>query len=157
MELVAIVAVAENGVIAKDGGIPWDHPADKAFYRETIRGHPVIMGRNTFGGDPKEGCTNIVLTSTVDDVGDGAITVHSVEEAIDAAAGTGADIAYVIGGQSIYESFMDRLDRIVVTRIPGSYEGDRYFPDLDEAAWKHDDEQVIGEGLRVEEYVPLES
>jgi dihydrofolate reductase len=156
MELVAIVAVAENGVIADDGEIPWDYPADKAFYRETIRGHPAIMGRNTFGGDPKDGSTNIVLTGSVDDVGEGAITVHSVDEAIAAAVETGADVAYVIGGQAVYESFLDRLDRVVVTKIPGSYDGDRYFPDLDESEWRHDGEQVIGEGLRVVEYVPLD-
>lgn len=156
MQLVAIAAVAENGVIAADGEIPWDYPADKAFYKETIRGHPIIMGRNTFDGDPKEGSTNIVLTSSVDDVGEGAITVHSVDEAIEAAEATGADVAYVIGGQGVYESFMDHLDRIVMTKIPGTYEGDRYFPELDEAEWRHDDEQVIGDGLRVVEYVPLE-
>jgi len=156
VQLVAIVAVAENGVIADDGEIPWDYPADKAFYRETIRGHPIIMGRNTFDGDPKEGSTNIVMTRSAGEVGEGAITVHSVEEAIEAAEETGAEIAYVIGGQGVYESFLDRLDRIVMTNIPGSYEGDRYFPELDEDEWRHDDEQVIGEGLRVVEYVPLE-
>lgn len=156
MQLVAIVAVAENGVIAADGEIPWDYPADKAFYRETIRGHPIIMGRNTFGGDPKEGSTNIVLTGSVDDVGEGATTVHSVEEAIEAAEETGAEITYVVGGQGVYESFLDRLDRIVLTQIPGSYEGDRYFPELVDSAWRHDGEQVIGDGLRVVEYVPLE-
>ena len=155
MQLVAIVAVAENGVIADDGEIPWDYPADKAFYRETIDGHPIIMGRTTFGGDPKDGSTNIVMTRTVEDVGEGAITAHSVEEAIEAAENTGDELAYVIGGQGVYESFLDRLDRVIITRIPESYEGDRYFPELDEESWRHDAEQVIGQGLRVEEYVPL--
>ncbi|WP_373189461.1 dihydrofolate reductase [Halolamina sp.] len=153
MQLVSIAAVAENCVIAADGGIPWDYPADKQFYNETIRGHPAIMGRNTFGGDPKEGATNIVLTRSVDDVGEGAVTAHSVEEAVEAAEATGAEVAYVIGGQGVYESFLDRLERIVITRIPGSYDGDRYFPELDDSEWKHDDEQVIGQGLRVVEYV----
>lgn len=153
MELVAIAAVAENGVIADDGRIPWDYPADKQFYMETIRGSPAIMGRVTFGGDPKDGSTNIVLTRSVDDVGDGAITAHSVEEAIEAAEATGSERAYVIGGQGVYESFLDHLDRVVITRIPGSYDGDRYFPELDDSEWKHADEQVIGEGLRVVEYV----
>jgi len=111
------------------------------------------MGRNTFGGDPKEGATNIVLTRSVDDVGEGAVTAHSVEEAVEAAEATGAEVAYVIGGQGVYESFLDRLERIVITRIPGSYDGDRYFPELDDSEWKHDDEQVIGQGLRVVEYV----
>ena len=153
MQLVAIAAVAENGVIADDGDIPWDYPADKQFYKETIRGHPAIMGRVTFGGDPKDGSTNIVLTRSVDDVGDGAITAHSVEDAIEAAQATGAELTYVIGGQGVYESFLDQLDRVVITKIPGNYDGDRYFPELDDSEWKHDDEQIIGQGLRVVEYV----
>lgn len=152
MEFVAIAAVAENGVIASDGRIPWDHPADKQFYRETIAGHPVVVGRVTYGGEPRPGSTNVVLTTRDLDAPEGVVVANSVEEAVAAAEATGADVTYVIGGQGVYESMWPELDRLVLTRIPGTYEGDRYFPEVDDEEWDRVDEWSLTDDLVVEEY-----
>lgn len=155
MDLVAIAAVAENGVIARDGEIPWDHPEDKRFYRETIEGHPVIVGRRTYGGRPRPGCTNVVMTTRDLDVPDGVVVANSVEEAVDAAVATGADTTYVIGGAGVYESLWPHLDRLVVTHVPGTPDGDRHFPGWDRRGdWTVLDEQWLTDDLRVVTYGP---
>lgn len=135
MDLVAIAAVAENGVIARDGEIPWDYPADKRFYREAIAGHPIIVGRRTYDGSPRSNSTNIVLTTRDLDVPEGVIVANSVGEAIEAAEGIGQETTYVIGGQGVYESFMPHLDELLLTHVPGEYDGDRWFPGWDHNDW----------------------
>jgi dihydrofolate reductase len=154
MDLVAIAAVAENGVIARNGEIPWDHPADKRFYRETIVDHPIIVGRTTYDGSPRPGSTNIVLTSRDLEVPEGVIVAHSVGEAIEAAEETGAETTYVIGGQGVYESFMPYLDRLLITHVPGEYEGDRWFPDWNDDDWTPVERIQLTEELVVVRYRP---
>jgi dihydrofolate reductase len=150
MDLALVAAVAENGVIGADGGMPWHYPADLKRFRETTTGHPVIMGRRTFErivarlGEPLPERTSVVLTTRGPegiDAGpaivdrDDVLGVDSVGAAIDAAEDAGADVAYVIGGGSVYEQFLPRADRLVLTEIPEAYEGDTYFPEFDREAW----------------------
>ncbi|MFB6294445.1 MAG: dihydrofolate reductase [Candidatus Nanohaloarchaea archaeon] len=140
MELVAIAAVAENNVIGKDGGIPWDYPEDLQHFKETTKESPVIMGRGTwesFDHGPLPDRTNIVISH--DELEhDGIVNVHSLDDAVDAAADTGSDIAYVIGGESIYRQFLeqDMLDEMIITEIPERPDGDTYFPEWDEDKWR---------------------
>jgi len=150
MDLALVAAVAENGVIGADGGMPWHYPADLKRFRETTTGHPVIMGRRTFErivarlGEPLPERTSVVLTTRgpegigadprVVDEGD-VLVVDSIGAAIDAAEDAGANVAYVIGGGSVYEQFLPRADRLVLTEIPEAYEGDTYFPEFDREAW----------------------
>ncbi|MFB6295342.1 MAG: dihydrofolate reductase [Halobacteriales archaeon] len=157
MDLALVAAVAENGVIGADGEMPWHYPADLEHFRETTTGHPVIMGRTTFErivdrlGEPLPERTSVVLTTrgpegiAVDlggDAGGAALedredvfVADSIEAAIAAAEGTGADVAYVIGGGSVYEQFLPRADRLLITEIPETCEGDTYFPEFDRGTW----------------------
>lgn len=153
MELVAIAAVAENGVIARDGEIPWDYPADKRFYQETVAGHPIVVGRKTYDGTSLTEATKIVLTTRDLEVPAGVVVADSAAEAVRAAEQTGADTVYVIGGAGVYESLFPHLDRIVVTHIPGTYEGDRYFPHWGDD-WTVLDERQLTDDLAVVTYEP---
>jgi len=139
MELVSVAAVAENGVIGRDGEIPWPSiPEDKAQYRARIAEDPVVLGRKTFESmrDDLPGSAQIVLSRSEREFD--APTAHhagGVEEAVEVAASLGADTAYVIGGAAIYELFQPRVDRMFLSRVPGEYEGDAYYPEWDESKW----------------------
>lgn len=139
MELVSIAAVAENGIIGDDGELPWPSiPADKRQYRQRVAGHPVVLGRRTFESmlDDLPGSAQIVLSRTERDYD--VPTAHragSVAEAIEVAASLETDRAYVLGGAAIYELFQPHVDRLVLSRVPGEYEGDTRFPDIDPGEW----------------------
>jgi dihydrofolate reductase len=139
MELVSVAALAENRTIGKDGGIPWDDiPADRAQYRERIADDPVVLGRRTFESyDDLPGSAQVVLSRSEREF-DAATAHHAagVEEALDILASLDADRAYVIGGAEIYALFQPHLDRMVLSRVPGTYEGDGFYPEWDEDAWR---------------------
>lgn len=154
MEIALVAAVAENGVIGADGDLPWHYPADLKHFKETTTGRPVIMGRRTFEsivdrtGGPLPDRTSVVLTSQgidgpsvhrdPDDVAPDsgeAVTADSVDSALATAATTGADVAFVVGGASVYEQFLPRADRLVLTEINEAPEGDTYFPEFDGSTW----------------------
>ncbi len=143
MECVIIAAVAANGVIGKDGDIPWESiPEDHEQYRARIADAPVILGRRTFEMfDDLPGRVQIVLSRNERDF-EAPTAVHAsgVEDAIAIAESYDADCAYVIGGAGIYELFQPHLDRMVLSRIPGTYEGDAYYPEWDENQWVLDAE-----------------
>jgi len=140
MDLVLIAAMTDDRVIADSDGIPWDEPEDQRHFRETTEGHPVIMGRTTWdeihdslgGGLPDR--TNIVLTSRPDSLENDAYPAADVDDAISQAEEHNGT-AYVIGGASVYEQFLDRADRMVLTEIHDSYEGDTYFPEWEIDTW----------------------
>lgn len=140
-EIILIAAVAENGVIGKDGSIPWDLPEDQAHFRATTAGHPVIMGRTTWEdieeglGGPLPGRTNIVLSHEDLEVPEGVINVHGLEEAIETAGEMDEEV-FVIGGASVYEQFLERADAMILSEIHDSYEGDTRFPDWEEGDWE---------------------
>ncbi len=144
MDVVLVAAVAENGVIGSDGGMPWHYPADLAHFKETTMGHPVVMGRTTYESivaaidGPLPGRTNVVLSSRADelDLPVGAVGAGSIGEALDRAAETGSDTVYVVGGATVYEQFLRRADRLVVTEIPESPDGDTFFPEFDRETWR---------------------
>ncbi len=139
--LTLVVAVAANGVIGAKGGLPWHLSSDlKRFKADTI-GKPVIMGRKTFMsiGKPLPGRDNIVITRDKDFKVDGILVAKSVDEALEiaaAAAGSrgAADIA-VIGGGEIYNQLFERADRIILTHVMASPDGDTRFPDVDPDDW----------------------
>jgi dihydrofolate reductase len=148
MELVSVAALAENRTIGKDGGIPWDDiPADRAQYRERIANDPVVLGRRTFESyDDLPGSAQVVLSRSEREFD--APTAHhagSVEEALDVLASLDADRAYVIGGAAIYELFQPHLDRMVLSRVPGTYEGDVFYPEWDEEDWRLVEETGYGQ------------
>src|SRR5512141_435338 len=97
-----IVAMAENRVIGRGGGIPWNIPDDRRRFRELTMGHPVIMGRKTFEsiGRPLSGRRNIILSRQPDYRGEGCCVVHSLEDALSVSAG--ADEVFICGGEELY-------------------------------------------------------
>lgn len=139
MELIAVAAVAENGVIGKDGELPWPSiPADRRQYRSRIADWPVILGRPTFESmrDDLPGRAQIVLSRSAPDYDiDSVYIVNGLEEAIETLESLGNERAYVIGGASIYELFQPVVDRMLISRVPGEYEGDAYFPDWESQDW----------------------
>jgi dihydrofolate reductase len=142
MNVAIVAAVAENDVIGAGGEMPWHYPADLARFKELTVGHPVILGRRTFEairerlGGPLPDRTNIVLSRGNPDLPTGAVLAGSVEEALEEAAQTGTDVAYVAGGATIYEQFLPRADRLHMTEIPETPEGDTQFPDWDPSEWR---------------------
>jgi len=139
MELVSVAALADDRVIGRDGELPWPSiPADKRQYRERIAGAPVLLGRLTFDSmrDDLPGSTQIVLSRSQSsfDV-PSARRAADVDDAIAIAKEVGAERAYVIGGSGIYELFQPLVDRMVLSRVPGDYEGDSYYPEWDEEEW----------------------
>ena len=137
MILSLVVAAAENYVIGKDNQLLWRLPNDMKLFKNVTWGLPVIMGRKTYEslGKPLAGRTNIVITRQKDWHPDGAIVVHSLEAAIAAAEGTDAKQASVIGGGEIYQQAMSVADKIVITRVHATLEGDTYFPIMNEKDW----------------------
>jgi len=151
IDVALIAAVAENGVIGADGGMPWHYPADLAHFKETTMGHPVILGRVTYEsiaarlGGPLPGRTNVVLTRSGVDAPDEVVQVESVDAAVEAAAATGAATVFVAGGASVYEQFLPLADRLVLTEVPESPDGDTFFPEWDAAEWAAIERESEGE------------
>lgn len=135
----AIVAVAKNGVIGKEGGLPWYLPAELARFKEVTMGHPIIMGRKTHEsiGRALPGRTNIVITRDNSyKAAEGCIVVGSLDEAIEQAKKSeGSEEIFIIGGASIYEQAMSLLERIYLTKVDADIKGDKFFK-YDSTQWK---------------------
>lgn len=128
------LARADNGVIGHDGGMPWHIPADLKRFRAMTMGKPMIMGRKTFDGfaSPLPGRRHIVLTRDADWRADGAEPVDAPGKAL-ALAGPG-DIA-VIGGAEVFALYLAQADRVELTEVHQSPEGDAVVPAFDPAVW----------------------
>lgn len=122
-EITLILARADNGVIGNGGGIPWHIPADLRRFKQITMGAPMIMGRKTFDSLPGllPGRRHIVITRDPRWEEDGAEVVHSAEAALKAA---NAPHVWVIGGAEIYQMFLPHADRIELTEVHLSPEGD---------------------------------
>ena len=121
-----VLARADNGVIGRDGQLPWRLPADLKRFKALTMGKPMIMGRKTFDSfpSPLPGRRHIVLTRDRDWAADGAEVAHSVEEAL---ALAGDDVA-VIGGAEVFALFLDRAEVVELTEIHVAPEGDATVP-----------------------------
>ena len=136
--LTLIVAVADNGVIGREGGLPWRLSEDLRRFKQRTLGRPVVMGRKTWEslGKPLPGRTNIVITRRIDYRIDapGVIVARDLDAAI-AAAGD-VDEVMIIGGAEIYALALPRADLVELTQIHAIVEGDTVFPALPSADWK---------------------
>ncbi len=130
--------MAENNVIGKDGDLPWHIPADLKHFKSVTMGKPIVMGRRTFEsiGRPLPGRLNIVVTRDPLRRWDGVEAVQSLTEALDRAAGEGAEEIMIIGGGDLYRAALPLAQRIHLTRVHEAVEGDTVFPDLDPADWR---------------------
>ena len=134
-DITLVVARAANGVIGKDGRLPWHLPADLRHFKAVTMEHAMVMGRKTFDSLPGllPGRRHIVLTRDPDWTAEGAETAHSVEEAL-ALAGGGR--VSVVGGAEIVALFLPHATRFELTEIHGDAEGDTYMPAPDPSQWK---------------------
>ncbi len=135
--IALIAAQASNRVIGRDNSMPWHLPEDLSYFKRVTMGKPVVMGRKTFEsiGRPLPGRLNIVITRQKDwSAATGMMVVHSVDEALELAVGYGAenglDEVMVIGGAQIYERALPLAERVYLTQIQQSFDGDAVFPPL---------------------------
>jgi len=134
-QIVLVVARADNGVIGKDGKLPWHLPADLRHFKQVTMGTPMVMGRKTLESLPGllPGRRHIVLTRDRSWSAAGAETAASVEEAILLAD---VDRISVVGGAEIFALFMDRATAIELTEVHFDAEGDTVMPAPDPAQWR---------------------
>ena len=134
-EIVFVVARADNGIIGKDGALPWHIPADLRHFKQLTLGTPMIMGRTTFESFPRPlpGRRHIVLTRDPTWRRDGAEPAATARDAL-ALAGPGR--VSVIGGAQIYALFLDRADAIELTQIHMAAAGDTSMPGFDPDMWR---------------------
>lgn len=138
MIISLIAAASENNVIGKDNWMPWDLPAELAYFRTVTRGKTVIMGRKTYDsvGRPMPNRHNIIVSRNADLKIPDVDVVGSVEEAIELAKKDNLDEIFVIGGEQIYRAALPLADRIYLSRVHTTIEGgEAFFPAFDEAQW----------------------
>ena len=130
-----VAAVSQNGVIGKDGKIPWKLPADLAYFKNLTMGHAIVMGRKTYDsiGKALPGRTNIVITRQKHFSAADCIVAHSLKDALLKAEGKEI---FIIGGGEIYREAMPLADKLYLTLVEQDFEGDAFFPPLDTAVWK---------------------
>jgi dihydrofolate reductase len=134
-----IAAVSQNNCIGKDGSLPWHLPEDMKHFKELTMGHPVIMGRKTWESIPEKfrplpGRLNVVVTRQPDYALpegvehaaslDDALTVHTAED------------VFVIGGATVYADAMPKADRLEITRVEQTVDGDTFFPEIASTEWR---------------------
>lgn len=136
--LALVAAVADNGVIGKDGGMPWHVPEDLRHFKERTLGHAIVMGRRTHEsiGRALPRRHNIVVTRNPNYEAPGCTVCGGLEEAITLARREGDPMPCVIGGATLYSEAMPRATHLFLTRIEGSPEGDTYFPAIPEGLFE---------------------
>ena len=141
IRLALVAAVAQNGIIGSNGGLPWRLPTDLRHFREITMGRPLIMGRRTHVsiGRPLPGRDNIVVSSTLAPAA-GVHTVPHLPAALKQGAALarqrGVDEMLVIGGARLYAEALALAQRIYLTRVKAAVKGDVHFPELAETEWK---------------------
>lgn len=140
-----IVAMANDNVIGKDGKMPWHLPNDLKYFKRVTTGYPVLMGRKTYEsiGKPLANRRNIVLTRDKSFHADGIEVIHSLKEVEPLMKDS--EEFFVIGGATLYEQLLPLADRLYVTKIHAQFEGDTYFPQIDEDEWQvvHQEQGII--------------
>jgi dihydrofolate reductase len=137
-----IAAIGENGIIGREGEIPWRLPTDFAHFKRTTLGKPLVMGRKTFEsiGRPLPGRTSIVVTRQPGYVRDGVIVCYSLAAAFEAAQAVaqrdGASEVMIGGGAEIYREAMPLAERLYVTHVAAAPAGDAAFPAIDPGVWE---------------------
>ncbi len=154
MLITLVVAVAENGVIGRGGGLPWRMSADLKTFRRLTMGKPLIMGRRTFQSlkKPLDGRDNIVVTRDPGFKAEGAILAPSLEAALakaeQCARQRGVDEVMVIGGAEIFAASLPLAGRIYKTEVLGSPAGDTFMPAVDWTRWQEVARETLARGDR---------
>src|SRR3990167_6560745 len=140
--LAIVVARAANGVIGRDGDLPWRLKSDLALFKANTLGKPIIMGRKTWDSLPRKplpGRMNVVLTRDQSFEPEGAIACETWMEAVqmakEQAADDGVDEVCVIGGRALFELALPKAKRLYLTEVDAQVDGDVHFPVFVENAW----------------------
>ena len=148
--LYLIAAVAANGVIGANGGLPWRLREDLHHFKRMTRGHAVVMGRKTWAsiGKALPGRKNVVVTRQAAFEAPGASVAASLETAL--ALCQDQAVVFVIGGAELYRAALPLADGLLLTEIRRDYPGDTHFPEIDQAAWRETERQpqVAADGTR---------
>jgi dihydrofolate reductase len=140
--VVLLAAVADNGVIGRDNGLPWRLSSDLKRFKALTLGKPVVMGRKTFLsiGKPLPGRTNIVVTRDAAFSAPGAVVAATLESALAVARGDalrrGADAIAIVGGTEIFQQTMPLADRLEITHVHARPDGDALLPPIDPTVWQ---------------------
>ena len=146
-----IAAVAENGVLGKDGGLPWRLPADLKRFKALTMGHHLVMGRRTWDtlDGPLPGRVPVVVTRRSGLPAD-LLQAATVQEALAIAAAAGDRLPFIAGGAEIFRLALseDRIDRLYLTRIHRAFDGDTFFPAYDESRFRPSarEDHTVAEG-----------
>lgn len=155
VRLSLVVAMSENRVIGKDGGLPWHIRSDLRKFKEITHSKPLIMGSNTWDSLPRKplpGRLNLVLSRDLKFEAEGGIVCNSLHEALDiarehavedGAPASGLPEICVIGGANLFAQVLPRADRLYVTHVDAVVEGDTHFPDIDPAQWRVTSEEAF--------------
>jgi dihydrofolate reductase len=155
-----VAAVASNGIIGANGGLPWRLPEDLEHFKRLTMGHPIIMGRRTWESlkAPLPGRDNIVVTRTPAYEAPGAAVASSLEAALTLCFGE--PVVFVIGGSQLFAESLPIAAGLVMTEIHKDFVGDTWFPDYDRSRWRETQRErhVTADGLKFDFalYEPLE-
>lgn len=141
MTVSLVLAISENGVIGRTGGLPWHLPEDLHHFKSLTMGHTVVMGRKTFEavGRPLRGRHTVVVTKDRAFQPEGVTVAHNIEDAL--GWGTGDEEIFVAGGADVYRQTLPYADRVYLTLVHARVEGDVDFAELDLSTWKLVEEQ----------------
>ena len=148
LPLSLIAALGENRVIGVDNSMPWHLPGDFKYFKATTLGKPIIMGRKTWDslGRPLPGRLNLVVSRQTGLQLEGAEVFASLEAAVERAEAwaieQGVSEVMLIGGAQLYTQGLVDADRLYLTRVGLSPEGDAWFPEFDQAQWKRVSEEL---------------
>lgn len=133
-----IAAVAENRVIGRNNELIWRLPNDMRFFKSTTSGHYVVLGRKTFDsfGKPLPNRTHVVITRNETFHYPGVLRASGIDEALEICRNGGETEVFVLGGGEIYQQSMKHADKLYITEVKASFDGDTYFPEFDKSDWR---------------------
>ncbi|WP_375683985.1 dihydrofolate reductase [Bartonella sp. CB15SXKL] len=152
ISICLIAAVAENGVIGREGAMPWHLSTDLQLFKALTLRKPIIMGRKTWDsiGRPLPERTNIVITRDCTFCAEGAVVAHSLSQACSLATNVASqndvEEIFIIGGGEIFQQGLHMADKIFLTEVLASIEGDSFFPVFDKEKWTIVQTQDIPKG-----------
>ena len=138
MTVSLVAAVGRNGVIGRDGGLPWPRTGDQVHFKALTLDHVLVMGRRTYEsiGRPLPRRTSVVVTRQPNWSGaDGVLVAHDIASALEVAAAVDDEV-FVVGGAEVYAATLPYADRLVLTEVDQEPEGDTFFPSYDRSAWR---------------------
>lgn len=150
MKISLIVAMASNRAIGLNNKMPWHLSADLKKFKQITMGSPILMGRKTYEsiGRPLPGRTNIIISRNTEYQQEGCLVFNDVNAAIKVCSLE--DEVFVIGGAAFYETMLPKADVLYITQINKAFEGDTFFPIIDENEWKETDRQDINDDETVD-------